>query len=66
MSVARSCYTLPIKFIINSFPKRNSLQYPLQAVFSFIGKTAAFSSEICSRLIFYWKILSDIAKIKII
>jgi len=35
MSVARSCYTLPIKFIINSFPKRNSLQYPLQAVFSF-------------------------------
>jgi len=44
MSVARSCYTLPIKFIINSFPKRNSLQYPLQAVFSFTGKTAAFLS----------------------
>jgi len=66
MSVARSCYTLPSKVIINSFPKGYSLLYPLQAVFSFFGKCAAFSSEICSSLIFYWKMLSDIAKIKII
>ena len=60
------CYTLPIKFIINSFPKRNSLQYPLQAVFSFYRQDCCFLSEICSSLIFYWKMLSDIAKIKII